>query len=113
MEHNDLLKKFKTQPIFDKQNAQYACEIRLSTTLIEFSNSIKNLDLTIELEAQLLNGISDSISLKIVPAIKVTPNIIGVQQLPDQIITITGLDKILQKLEVVIFFFQSVKHTVL
>lgn len=52
------------------------------------------------LQAQLTNGISDTLTLKMIPAIKVFPLQISVEQISQQTITISGLDKVLHSVEV-------------
>lgn len=54
----------------------------------------------VNLQAQLKNGITDLMALKMVPAINVYPLEIAVNQLSQQTLTISGLDKVLHSVEV-------------
>ncbi|KAG4071558.1 hypothetical protein HA402_011712 [Bradysia odoriphaga] len=99
-ENTKVLDNFKVVSIFDKHFGSYACEIQLLTSISELISSLKNLELSFELEAQLKNGITDSMALKMVPAINVIPHQISVDQLSQQTITISGLDKVLHSVEV-------------
>lgn len=55
---------------------------------------------SVALQAQLPNGLSDVMSLKFVPGVRVTPETLQATELQEQDLTITGLDKVLQKVEV-------------
>lgn len=95
-----IIASFKINPIFDKSIGSYACEITLITGLSDLVDLVKELELNFELEARLKNGISAATHLKMVPAIHVNPKLISVDQIDTQIITISGLEKILQKITV-------------
>lgn len=100
-EHQDISSKilgqFDVNPIFDKSIGAYACEITLSTSVSELVDAVQDLELNFELEARLKNGVTASSHLKMVPAIHVSPKAISVDQIATQIITVSGLDKILQR----------------
>lgn len=95
-----IVEHFRVEAIFDKDTGNHACEVQLWTPVQEFMKVVQTNELDVELEAQLPNGVSDLTVLRIVPAINVTPNAISVDQISNQGIVITGLDKILQKVEV-------------
>ncbi|CAD7078083.1 unnamed protein product [Hermetia illucens] len=95
-----VIDNFKVTSLFDKNVGTYACEIVLITSQLDILSVVKSNEVNIELEAQLPNGLSDIVTLKIVPAIKVTPDAISVDQITQQGIVVTGLDKVLQKVEV-------------
>ncbi|XP_037941866.1 nuclear pore membrane glycoprotein 210-like [Teleopsis dalmanni] len=95
-----LLEHYKVRPIFESSSGRYACEIDLISNFNEVFSIVKNNDVHFELEAQLPNGLSDSLSLKFVPGVKVLPDALYANNLNEQEITITGLDKILQNVEV-------------
>lgn len=52
------------------------------------------------LKAKLSNGLSDVASLKFIPGIRVSPDAMTIDEVSQQGIVITGLDKVLQKVEV-------------
>ncbi|XP_062541443.1 nuclear pore membrane glycoprotein 210 [Armigeres subalbatus] len=96
-----VLKHFKTIPSFDSSIGAYTCDIDLVTSIEEVTNLIKTNELNIELEARLLgSGLSDTCTLKIVPAVIVEPEAISVEQVGTQLVTVSGMDKVLQKIEV-------------
>lgn len=95
-----ILAQFKVHSIFDKSIGAHACEITLGTSISELVDAVQDLELNFELEAKLKNGITASTYLKMVPAIHVSPKAISVDQIATQIITVSGLDKILQKITV-------------
>ena len=96
-----ILNKFKVSPIFDKQSGRYACEIVANVPMSEIVQILKKSEVSVELEARLANGISDWATLKLVPAINLQPDFIQIEQIDSQILTVTGLDSILQKVLVV------------
>lgn len=91
-----LLESFKSTPIFDNNGGAYACEVTLQTSLTDVIRSINNNEFNVEIEAALPNGISDTMTLKMVPAIKVSPTSISLEKLSNQPIHISGLEKVLQ-----------------
>lgn len=117
-----ILDYFKVNPVFDKLYGAYACEINTQTSLNDLIAVVNDLELNFELEvriaqpfstsfketnkiydllqARLKNGITASTHLKMVPAISVIPRTLPVDQVAAQTITISGLDKILQKVTV-------------
>ncbi|XP_065087811.1 nuclear pore membrane glycoprotein 210 [Ochlerotatus camptorhynchus] len=96
-----ILKHFKTVASFDPTIGAYTCDIDLITSIEEVTNLIKTNELNIELEARLLgSGLSDTSTLKIVPAVIVDPEAISIEQVGKQIVTVNGMDKVLQKIEV-------------
>lgn len=52
------------------------------------------------LKAKLSNGLSDVSSLKFIPGIRVSPDAMTIDEVSQQGIVITGLEKVLQKVEV-------------
>lgn len=96
-----LLKHFKTSSSFDPSIGAYTCDIDLATSIDEITNFVKSSEMNIELEGRLVgSGISDSTTLKIVPAVTVEPEAISIEQIGTQAISVTGIEKVLQKLEV-------------
>ncbi|XP_058828895.1 nuclear pore membrane glycoprotein 210 [Topomyia yanbarensis] len=96
-----ILKHFKTVPSFDRSIGAYVCDINLVTSIEEVTNLVKNNEINIELEARLQDSsLSDTSTLKIVPAVIVEPEAISIEQIGTQIVTVSGMDKVLQKLEV-------------
>ncbi|XP_053685472.1 nuclear pore membrane glycoprotein 210 [Sabethes cyaneus] len=96
-----ILKHFKTVPSFDSTIGAYTCDIELTTSIEEVTNLIKSNELNIELEARLqASGLADSTTLKIVPAVIVEPEAISIEQVGSQTVTVSGIDKVLQKIEV-------------
>uniref|UniRef100_A0A336L337 CSON002297 protein n=1 Tax=Culicoides sonorensis TaxID=179676 RepID=A0A336L337_CULSO len=96
----NVLDYFSVTPIFDTKSGSYACSIDPIQLGRDLTDIIKSSEVHLELEARLSNGISDRTTLKIVPAISITPDIISVDQLEHKLITITGIDKVIQKVEV-------------
>lgn len=96
-----VLKHFKTTASFDTSIGAYTCDIDLITSIEEVTNLVKTNELNVELEARLLgSGLSDTSTLKIVPAVIVEPDVISIEQVGTQIVTVSGMDKVLQKIEV-------------
>ncbi|XP_055379498.1 nuclear pore membrane glycoprotein 210 [Condylostylus longicornis] len=95
-----VIEFYKVSPKFDINQGMYLCEIELLSGIADVVNFVKNNDINIELKAQLSNGVNDIVTLKIVPGIKVTPEVITVDQIHNQGLIVTGLDKVLQKIEI-------------
>ncbi|KAI9583399.1 hypothetical protein GQX74_005147 [Glossina fuscipes] len=95
-----LLQHYQVAGIFDHEIGRYACDINLKTSFDDVLNLIKNNDVHFDLEVVMFSGLMDSISLKLVPGIKIIPDILLADNAKEQDLTITGLDKVLQKLEV-------------
>ncbi|XP_063703101.1 nuclear pore membrane glycoprotein 210 isoform X2 [Culicoides brevitarsis] len=95
-----VLKSFHSFPMFDIKTGVYGCVIDTIELLGDLKTIIKTADLGLILEARLSNGIKDIATLKFVPAISISPEIISIEQLEKKIITITGMEKIIQKVEV-------------
>ncbi|XP_014100175.2 nuclear pore membrane glycoprotein 210 [Bactrocera oleae] len=95
-----LLEHYVVTPIFEATTGRYACQIELSSNFNEVLSIVKTNDVHFDLEAQLPNGLSDVMSLKFVPGVRVTPEALQATELQEQDLTITGLDKVLQKVEV-------------
>ncbi|XP_039450976.1 nuclear pore membrane glycoprotein 210 [Culex pipiens pallens] len=96
-----ILKHFKTVPSFDASIGAYTCDINLVTSLEEVTALVKSSELNVELEVRLAgSGLSDTTTLKIVPAVLVDPEAIAIDQIASQTITITGTDKVLQQTEI-------------
>ncbi|XP_013110354.2 nuclear pore membrane glycoprotein 210 [Stomoxys calcitrans] len=95
-----LLEHYKVTPVFQAESGRYACQIDLKTNFNEILSIVKTNDIHLELEVSLPNGLTDNVSLKFVPGIKVSPEAFVSDDAPEQDLTITGLDKVLQKVEV-------------
>lgn len=98
---SDVLKKFETSPVFDLATGSYACEVRTLTNLEDITSLSRSRTINLQLEARLTSGVSDHIDLKITPAVQITPKIISFNKIHDQEVTVTGMEGILSKLELV------------
>jgi len=116
----NLLKMYKVDALFEPSIGQYSCRLQLLTGFIELLSIVKTHDVYLELEVSLkqckmfikLNklfsfeqavvakGVSDKMSLKLVPGIKVFPESVRVTDLKPHEIHISGLDKALLKVQV-------------
>uniref|UniRef100_A0A182NJ95 BIG2 domain-containing protein n=1 Tax=Anopheles dirus TaxID=7168 RepID=A0A182NJ95_9DIPT len=97
----DLLKHFKVSPGYDGTIGAYSCNIELLTTLDDVANVIKANEYTLELEVRLVaSGLTDTSTLKMVPAVRIEPEAIAVDQIAKQSLLLAGLDRVLQKVEV-------------
>ncbi|XP_037731569.1 nuclear pore membrane glycoprotein 210 isoform X2 [Drosophila subpulchrella] len=95
-----LQKMYKVEALFDARVGQYTCRLELVVSFNDLLAIIKTNDVYMELEAKMANGISDKMSLKLVPGIKVLPESVRVKDLKQQEIQISGLDKALHKIQV-------------
>lgn len=95
---NKVLDILRVTSIFDRLFGAYACEIELLTNIGDLIALVKNDDFNFELVASLSNGITASSHLRI--GIGAFPTEISLEQADQQIISVTGLDKVLQKVEV-------------
>ncbi|BFF88831.1 nuclear pore membrane glycoprotein 210-like [Drosophila madeirensis] len=95
-----LLKLYKAQPMFDAFSGQYSCRLELHSSFVELLAVVKTIDVLLELQAAMPNGVLDTMSLKLVPGIKVMPESVQVTDLKPQELHINGLDKALHKLQV-------------
>lgn len=89
--------------VFDRGLGAYACEVALKpmASIADIIDSVKNDEVQLEVTANFLtSGLSTKTYLKMVPAINVQPTEIQLEQIDQQVITITGLDKILQRIQV-------------
>lgn len=91
---------FKTVPHFDLRSGAYSCLLKPIRSYQDIISLVKSGDVTLQLSATLTNGITDSTSLKLVPAIGITPDIILLDQIDKKFVTISGLDKVLQEVQV-------------
>lgn len=98
--HANILDFFKAQPIFDTKSGTYACVVDPIPSRHELVDIIRGAEVHLDLEARLQNGIMDVATLRIVPAITIEPDILPVDQLDHKLVTITGLDKVIQRVEV-------------
>lgn len=89
-------------PTFDKQFGSYACEIDLKSkaTLSDLINLVQSDELKFELVATLANGISTATIVKMMPAISVYPLELTLEQIDQQTLTVTGIERILQRVQV-------------
>ncbi|XP_034650684.1 nuclear pore membrane glycoprotein 210-like isoform X1 [Drosophila subobscura] len=95
-----LLKLYKAQPMFDAFSGKYSCRLELLSSFVELLAVVKTNDVLLELRAAMPNGVLDTMSLKLVPGIKVMPESVQVTDLKPQELHISGLDKALHKLQV-------------
>ncbi|XP_031623845.1 nuclear pore membrane glycoprotein 210 isoform X2 [Contarinia nasturtii] len=97
-----ILDLLNVGPTFDKQFGSYACEIELKPkkTLSDLINLVQGDDIQFELVASLSNGISTATNIKIMPAINVYPLELVLEQIDQQSITVTGIERILQRVQV-------------
>lgn len=93
-----VLNILRVSSTFDRSVGAYACEIELLSSISDLMALVKNDDFNFELIASLSNGITASSQLKI--GIGVFPAEISLEQADQQVISVTGLDKVLQKIEV-------------
>lgn len=99
-DNNHLTQYFKAVPIFDKMHGSYGCDVTLLISMNELTGMVKSSEINFDLEAKLINGVIDTISIKIIPGILVTPTYMTVDQFKTNGITINGMDKILQKITI-------------
>ncbi|XP_002004459.3 nuclear pore membrane glycoprotein 210 [Drosophila mojavensis] len=95
-----LLKLYHVEAIFDVHSSQYACKLVLKSSFTDLLSTLKSNNVQLELEAAMPNGNLGTMSLKMVPGIKVSLESLQVHDLKSQELHITGLDKALQKLQV-------------
>lgn len=95
---NKVLDILRVTSAFDRLLGAYACEIELLANVGDLMALVKNDDFNFELVATLSSGISASSQLKI--GIGASPTEISLEQADQQIISVSGLDKVLQKVEV-------------
>ncbi|KAH8339937.1 hypothetical protein KR067_003165 [Drosophila pandora] len=95
-----LLKFYKVEAWFDSTSGQYSCRLVLVSSFVELLALVKTKDVFLELEAATSGGIVDTMSLKLVPGIKVSPESIRIADLKSQEMHISGLDKALHKVQV-------------
>lgn len=96
----DIVQYIRAKPVFDYDNGFYACDINLLLPIDEIQIKVASHDLSFDVETKLANGITDIMSLKLVPQIYVTPVNIDIEQINNQILTIKGLDRVLAKIDV-------------
>lgn len=96
-----ILDLLAVSPVFDKKFGSYACEIDLKpkTTLSDLINLVQSDELQFDLAATLENGISTSTIVKMMPAISVYPLELTLEQVEQQAVTVTGLERILQRVQ--------------
>lgn len=97
---SDIIQYIQTKAVFDFDFGFYACDINLLLPIDEIQAKIASLDLSFDLEAKLSNGITDIMSLKLVPQIHITPEFIDIEQINTQVLAIKGLDRVLAKIDV-------------
>lgn len=97
-----ILRLLSVQPIFDKHKGAYACKIHVSSesTNSDIINIAQRDDVQFELTATLQNGVSASIDVKMIPAIIVHPLELSMEQIEQQIITISGSERIISQVHV-------------
>ncbi|KAH8272626.1 hypothetical protein KR018_010193 [Drosophila ironensis] len=95
-----LLKLYKVEALFDAGSGQYNCRLELLSNFFDLLAIVKSNDVDLDLEAASSNGISDTMSLKLVPGVKVTPESIHVRDIKSQELHISGLNKALHKVQV-------------
>lgn len=93
--------KFTVSPLFDSTEQSYACQIQPLVTLDEITTYSRGKNIQMMLEVRLLpSGVFDRINLRMAPAIQISPRIIHVDKLEENDIIITGIESILQKVEI-------------
>lgn len=102
-ENESIIRKFETSPIFDKNLGSYACEIRALVSLeeITITSISRSKTINFQLEASLGSGISDRTEIKLTPAVQVFPRLFTIDKLQQQEVIVTGMENILQKVEVI------------
>lgn len=97
-----VLDLLSVAPTFDKKFGSYACEIDLKpkATLSDMINLVQTNEFEFELLATLTNGISTTRKIKMMPAISVYPLELAHEQIEQQSVTVTGIERILQKVRV-------------
>lgn len=97
-----VLELLTATPTFDKKFGSYACEIDLKpkSSLTDMINLVQSDEFRFELVATLSNGISTTTIVKMMPAIGVYPLELILEQIEQQAITVTGVERILQKVQV-------------
>jgi hypothetical protein len=97
----NIVKKFEVKPLFDTNVKAYACRIQPLVSLDEITTYSRGKNIQLNLEVRLLpSGVFDSINLRLAPAIQITPRIIHVDKLEEHDIIITGIESILNKVEI-------------
>lgn len=116
-----LVKLYHVEAIFDAPSGQYACRLQLESNFNELLSIMKANNVFLELEvgrtctqhsvhlqfanvfnlqAAMPNGVLDTMSLKLVPGIKVSLDSLHVNDLKSQELHVSGLEKALKKLQV-------------
>lgn len=96
-----ILKKFEVSTVFDQKALSYACEIQPLVSLEEITSYARGKDIRIVLEARLtLSGVFDRSELRLTPAIQIFPRSLNIDKLHQDEITISGIESILQKVEI-------------
>lgn len=97
-----LIDLLTVTPTFDKQFGSYACEIDLKpkSSLSDMIGLVQSDEFRFELVATLTNGISTTTIVKMMPAIAVYPLELILEQIEQQSVTVTGVERILQKVQV-------------
>lgn len=90
---------FSTKAIFDHSAGSYACEIQALVSLDEITSLSRSKAISVQLEAQLTSGIKDKVELKLNPAVQIFPSNFNFEKLHKQELVITGMENILQKIE--------------
>lgn len=97
----NVIKKFEVTPLFDSIAKAYACRIQPLVTMDEITTYSRGKNIQMNLEVRLIpSGVFDRINLRLAPAVQVTPRIIHVDKLEENDIIITGIESILQKVEI-------------
>lgn len=95
------IKKFEVSAIFDVYERAYACEIRPLASIEEITSFSRGKNINYQLEVRLQpSGVLDRINLRLTPAIQISPRQIHFDKLGDNDIIITGIESILNKVEV-------------
>lgn len=96
-----ILKQFKTSPIFDETSKSYACNIQPLMTLDEITAYSRGKNILMVLKVRLVpSGVFDRINLRLEPAVQVTPRLVHIDKLEGTVITISGIENILQKVKI-------------
>ena len=99
-EDTSILKKFSVSAVFDKKLGSYACEVKVLTSIEDITSISRSKNVKLQLQVSIPSGISDTLDLKVSPAVQILPKSIAIDNLGQQEITVTGMENILHKVEV-------------
>lgn len=91
-----VLAALEVLSVFDKATGFYACQTQLRAGHLFTVDR----ELQLELSVQLASGVSDVVPIRVTPSIQVHPTQLQLDQLPNQILTVRGVEAILADVEV-------------